>query len=73
VGVFNAYITERTDGAISVAFTGTFANEHHISSSLATIRQRDIRIIVGLFGEKDAAGILCKVNLKIMYGCLAIL
>ena len=61
--VFNAYITERTNGVISVAFEGTFTNEHHIKNSLATIRQRDIRIVVGLFGEKDATNVLCRVSI----------
>ena len=65
----NAYITERTNGAISVAFTGTFANEHHMKSSLATIRQRDIRIVVGLFGEKDAIRVLCKVSIYTGTSC----
>lgn len=71
MGVFDAYITERTNGIISsLAFAGTFASEDHIHSSLTTITQRDVRIIVGLFGEKDANNVLCRVCIHVyMFVC----
>ena len=60
--MFTESVTNKFDGIVTIAFKGSFANDDHLNESLATIRQRNIKIVIGFFSEIHASNVLCKVQ-----------
>ena len=61
--LFIAEVKTKFQGIFSIAFTDEFSSSDHVHlyNLLSTIRLRDIRIIVGFFGQKSATTVLCEV------------
>jgi len=59
--VFTKSVTDKFNGIVNLAFSGTFASDGHLNQSLATIKRRNIKIVIGFFSERIAPNVLCKV------------
>ena len=65
--LFIAEVKTKFEGIFSIAFTDKFSSSDHVHlyTLLSTIRLRDIRIIVGFFGQKSATTVLCEVYMYV--------